>query len=90
MVEALPSPDFLWDRQISSSRFAAVVGDPTDPKHLEWLALLLREARPDQVWQWTTPEHVAEVLPQIAWRLGRQRAFWEWLVAGWRRLGLIP
>jgi hypothetical protein len=80
---------FPWDRDISEERFRAMVNDPSAPQHDAWLALLLREARPAEVWSWTTPEHVAEHLDRIAARLGRRRAFWLWLFEGWRRLGLV-
>ena len=82
-------PDFLWDRQIDPERFRAVVNDADQPQHDAWLALLLREARPDEVWRWTTPDHVGEHLERIAPKLGRKRAFWLWLFEGWRRLGLV-
>ena len=84
-----PSTAFLWDRSIPTERFREVVNDRTAPQHDAWLALLLREAKPSDVWSWTTPEHVADHLDRIASRLGRRRAFWLWLFEGWRRLGLV-
>lgn len=83
------SPTFLWDRDIEAERFRAAVNDPEDPNHDRWLALLLREARPDEVWQWTTPAHVSEHLERLAPCLGRRREFWLWTFQGWRRLGLV-
>lgn len=84
-----PDPSFLWDREIPVDRLKAALTDPDDPQHDPWLCLLLREARPDQVWQWTSPEHVADHLDRLAPRLGRKRDFWVWLFAGWRDLGLV-
>ena len=89
MTASPATPAFLWDRQIPADRFRAVVNDASAPQHDAWLALLLREARPDEVWLWTTPEHVAAHLDHLASRLGRQREFWLWLFAAWRRLGLL-
>lgn len=66
-----------------------MVNDTDHPKHDRWLALRLREARPDEVWTWTTPEHVAVHLDRLALRLGRKRDLWIWLFAGWRALGLV-
>ena len=86
---AVQTADFLWDSTIPADRFGAAVNDPGDPDHDAWLALLLREARPDLVWCWTTPDHVAQHLGRLGPRLGRKRAFWEWLIASWRRLGLL-
>ncbi len=83
------TPPFIVDRNIPAQHFRAVVNDAAAEQHDAWLALLLREARPDQVWAWTTPTHVAQHLERLAPRLGRRRAFWLWMFAGWRRLGLV-
>ena len=80
---------FAWDRELSPARLRAALADPADPDHDRLLALLLREGRPDEVWRWTTPEHVAAHFARIEARLGRRRAFWRWLLDGWRRLGLL-
>ena len=80
---------FAWDRTLSEERLRAALADAAHPDHDRLLALLLREARPDQVWAFTTPDHVAEHLDRLAPRLGRRREFWVWLFEGWRRLGLL-
>ena len=82
-------PSFPWDRDLPPERFQAVLNDPSDPQHDAYLALLLREARPDEVWRWTTPQHVAQHLDRLAPKLGRSRDFWLWLFDGWRQLGLL-
>lgn len=53
------------------------------------LAKLLREARDIDVWKFVTPQQVAEALPSLAGRLGRRRAFWEFLIEGWRQDGIL-
>lgn len=50
---------------------------------------MLREARDIDVWQFVTPEEVARLLPRIGRYLGRRKSFWEFLIEGWRRDGLI-
>ncbi len=89
MSSTSQTPAFLWDREISPDRFRTVVNDPTAPEHDAWLALMLREARPDEVWNWTTPDHVAAHVAALSSRLGRREAFWVWLIEGWRGLGLL-
>ncbi len=89
MDTASNTADFLWDREIPPDRFRQAVNDPTDPNHDAWLALLLREARPEVVWTWTTPQHVNACLDRLAPRLGRKRPFWLWLMAAWQDLGLV-
>lgn len=83
------TPSFVWDRRLSEAELRAALRDANHPEHDVLLSLVLREARPDEVWKWTTPEHVAEHLDRLAPRLGRSRAFWQWLFEGWRRLGLV-
>lgn len=82
-------PDFLWDRGIPPETFHRVVNDAGAPQHDAWLALLLREAQPKQVWGWTTPQHVDQHLSRIGPRLGRRQTFWLWLFDGWRESGLL-
>jgi hypothetical protein len=83
------TPSFVWDRDLPPDRLRAALADSEHADHDRLLALLLREARPDEVWRWTNPEHVAVHLDRLAPRLGRKRAFWVWLFDGWRRLGLL-
>lgn len=82
-------PSFLWDRDIDPERFRAVVNDVGCKQHDAWLALLLREAKPSDVWSWTTPQHVGLHLERLAPKLGKKRDFWLWLFEGWRRHGLV-
>ena len=83
------SLSFAWDREISEERLRTALSNASDADHDRLLALVLREARPDEVWRWTTPEHVAVHFERVEARLGRKREFWRWLLAGWRRLGLL-
>jgi hypothetical protein len=61
-----------------------------DTERMRLLTVLLREARDIDVWEFVTPQQVAEALPRISPRLGRRRAFWEFLIEGWRRDGILP
>ena len=87
-----PSPEtlaFALDRRLTTGELRAILADPTHPERLELAALLLREARPAEVWRYLTPREVGDMLPDVAARLGRQRAFCEWLIATWRRDGRL-
>jgi hypothetical protein len=84
------TPGFLWDRKVTVGRLRAALLDPGDPQHVQLLRVLLREARPDEVWKFVTPEQVAREWASIRPGLGRRRAFWEWLLAEWRDRGLLP
>lgn len=63
--------------------------EASEPERLRLLALILREARDPDVWLFVAPEEVFRLWPQLAARLGRQRAFWEFLLERWKQLGLV-
>ena len=82
-------PYFLWDEDLSINELRDVLraGDPWRRDRL--LGKMLREARDIDVWHFVTPSEVAEALPRLGRRLGRRRPFWEYLIRGWRELGII-
>jgi hypothetical protein len=84
-----PGAWFPWDRALAVAQVRAILADRSHPRRMALAALILREARPDQVWEWIDPRDVAEILPAVERRLGRRRAFWTWLIRSWRRLGLL-
>jgi len=89
LVDSRRQPYFLWDRRMSEAELRQILIDAAHPEHVDMLALLLREARPDEVWMYITPAQVAAEWPSVAPRLGRRRSFWGWLLEGWRKLGFL-
>jgi hypothetical protein len=49
----------------------------------------MREARDEDVWKFVTPERVWQCFATIEPHLGRRRAFWRYLLEGWRRDGYL-
>jgi len=82
-------PSFLWDRNITVGEFRGVLADDSNPRRISLLRVLLREARPDEVWWFVTPETVLREWDAIAPGLGRRRGFWEWLLSAWREHGFL-
>ena len=82
-------PYFFWDRRITVAELRDALAAPSDPEHLDLFAHLLREARPDEVWDYVSPAQVAAEWPLLASRLGRRRDFWAWLLDSWRQLGFL-
>jgi hypothetical protein len=69
-------------------RRALAVGSEDDK--LFWVARIMAEARYDDGWSYLSLRD--DVLPRwerLRRRLGRRQAFWEFLIARWRRDGLI-
>jgi len=85
-------PYFLWDEDVSVAELHALLHErpEEDPNRLRLLGKMLREARDIDVWAFVTPQEVARALPKLGRRVGRRRAFWEFLIGGWREDGLLP
>lgn len=82
-------PYFLWDEDTSIAELRAILRGPDSERRDHLIGKMLREARDVDVWAFVTPEEVARVLPRIGRHLGRRKPFWEFLIEGWRRDGLL-
>ncbi len=82
-------PYFLWDEDVSVDELQAVLRSGPEPERLRLMGKMLREARDIDVWKFVAPPDVARALPVLGRRLGRRRAFWEFLIAGWRDDGIL-
>lgn len=82
-------PYFLWDEDVSIAELHSVLQNGSEYDRLRLLGKMLREARDIDVWHFVKPTDVARALPQLGRRLGRRRAFWEFLIDGWRKDGLL-
>jgi hypothetical protein len=82
-------PYFLWDEPMTVSRFRERLRDSSEAERTRMLGKLLREARDSDVWRFVSPEEVSSAWPRVALHLGRRRAFWEFLLARWKELGLL-
>ncbi len=83
-------PYFLWSEDLTVADFRRRLRGDDESERLRLLTILLREARDMDVWEFVTPQEVADALPRVASRLGRRRAFWEFLIEGWRSDGILP
>ncbi len=83
-------PWFLWDVSLSDAEFRKRLTHLDARIRAQWQGVLLREARMFEVWSYLTLEDVLENWEHIQRHLGRRRAFWEWLLEGWRKDGLLP
>jgi hypothetical protein len=85
IVDSDNRPYFM--RELALDQFLKRLEDPQDRPFL--IGQLLREARPDDVFSFVSPREILEMWPQIEDFLGRQRAFWEWLLSLWEAQGLV-
>ena len=83
-------PWFLWDVDVSAAELRARLHHPDPRIRAQWQGVVLREARADEVWDYVTLDEVLRDWEHIRRNLGRRRAFWEWLLDGWRKDGFLP
>jgi hypothetical protein len=76
-------PYFLWDCKLTLDEFLAALrtGDLESRAYL--IAKLMRQAKPDDVFQFTTTGEIASLWSAISRFLGKSRGFWVWLLSEW-------
>lgn len=82
-------PYFLWDEDLTVDELRGVLREGPEYERVRLLGKMLRESRDIDVWHFVSPEVVADYLPRLGRRLGRRRAFWEFLIGGWRKDGIL-
>lgn len=83
------TPYFLWDEPMTVAELKEKLASASDEERMRLLGKVLREARDTDVWFFTTPQEVVLHWNRTERYLGRRRAFWKFLLAQWRELGLI-
>jgi hypothetical protein len=83
-------PYFLWDEERTIGEFRQALASASPPERWHLVGKLMREARDPDVWEFITPAEVWANFGAIRPYLGRRRAFWEYLLSGWQRDGLLP
>jgi len=83
-------PYFLWDVDLTLAEFEARLRDPEPQVRAYFLAKLMRQAKPDDVFQFTTRREIARLWDRILPHLGRSRPFWTWLLTAWGDLEDAP
>ena len=85
MLDEQGRPYFM--RELTIEKFLKRLNAPEDRSYL--IAQLMRNARPDDVFSFLSPRDLLEAWPQVEELLGKQRAFWEWLLRIWEDQGLV-
>ena len=77
-------PYFLWDCDLTLEQFQDRLRDPDPDIRAYFLAKLMRQARPDDVFRFISLADVESAWPRLTRYLGRSRPFWNWLLETWR------
>lgn len=83
LVDARGRPYFLWDVETTLDQFRGMLAGEDRAVRAYLIAKLMRQARPDDVFQFVTVEDIREEWPRIERHLGRTRGFWTWILDAW-------
>lgn len=86
MCDAKGRPYFLWDVDLTLEEFASCLRDPDPRVRGYFLAKLMRQAKPDDVFHFVSLAQIDALWPELERYLGRRREFWRWTLAKWRQL----
>ena len=79
-------PAFSWDRNWSVSEIKQRL---TGVDHINVLSWIMREAKFEEVWFFSSPSQVFAHFDELKYLLGRKRLFWEYILNEWHELGKI-
>jgi hypothetical protein len=82
-------PYFLWDVDVTEPELRERLRVADADARAQWQACVMREARFADVWEYLSLDEIQRDWPSIERHLGRRRAFWQFLLRGWREDGLI-
>lgn len=82
-------PYFIWDLDVSEADLRERLRARDPQIRAQWQARVMREARFADVWRYVSLDEVVRDWSWIRRHLGRSRAFWEFLLDGWRARGLL-
>jgi hypothetical protein len=85
MVDPQGRPYFLWDTDSTLEEFERSLREADAAGRAYLVGKLMRQAKPDDVLQFITPQEIADLWASVERYLGRSRDFWAWLLEEWER-----
>ncbi len=83
-------PWFLWDSDITDEELRVRLAHPDAKTRAQWQGVVMREATFREVFGYLTLAEIVRDFSHIERHLGRRRAFWIWILEGFRRDGFLP
>jgi len=83
-------PYFLWDEPLTLNELRRRLAGSDEEERVRLAAKVMREARFDEAIRLVPVAEIVAKYPRLRRNLGRRLAFWDFLTAEWRSLGLIP
>lgn len=87
LVDAQGRPYFLWDAELTLEEFRRGLRGPDPEARAYLVAKLMRQAKPDDVFQFVSLEEIGRLWPRLQLHLGRTAPMWSWLLQRWGALG---
>ncbi len=84
MLDAHRRPYFLWDCELTIEDFRANLEHPERDVRAYWMGKLMRQAKPDDVFQFLTRARIEQHWDALERHLGWSREFWTWILAAWK------
>jgi hypothetical protein len=85
MTDAEGRPYFLWDCELTLSEFRARLADRDPAVRAYFAAKIMRQAKPDDVFQFVPLATIRELWSRVSPMLGQSRPFWTWLLDTWHQ-----
>jgi hypothetical protein len=82
-------PYFIWDVPITVAELRRRLRHADPGVRAFWIGRVMREARYPDVWKLLSLKEVLANLRLVRRHLGARRAFWDFLIQGWARDGLL-
>ncbi|MCU0242187.1 MAG: hypothetical protein MUF51_07170 [Vicinamibacteria bacterium] len=83
MVDRQNRPYFLWDCEMTLDDFKRRLSERDLDVRAYYMGKLLRQAKPDDVFQFISLDEIRELWPRLERHLGKTLAFWRWLLMKW-------
>jgi hypothetical protein len=87
LLDSQGRPYFLWDCDLTLEKFQQGLRDPDPDVRAYLVGKLMRQAKPDDVFNFVTAREIRELWPRVERYLGRSRPFWTWLFERWDAQG---
>ena len=85
LTDARGRPYFLWDCDLTVAEFQERLRDRDLDVRAYFVAKLMRQAKPDDVFRFVELATVRALWPRLVRYLGSSRPFWIWLLDTWNR-----
>ena len=83
LTDSQGRPYFLWDCDLTLTEFEERLRDPDPVVQAYFIAKLMRQAKPDDVFRFVTLAKIRTLWPTLVPHLGHARPFWSWLLETW-------